>query len=81
MAMRLDFPDYPVKLMCQVWDVSRSGYYDWLRAKPSTRSQEVTRLNILITADPGDLGEPRCPLLTVHLTETGTVAKPLLTVL
>jgi putative transposase len=30
--------------------VSRSGFYDWLHAKPSTRLQEDTRLKVLITA-------------------------------
>ncbi|WP_371876388.1 IS3 family transposase [Pseudoduganella chitinolytica] len=49
-TMRLNFPDYPVKLMCQVLDVSRSGYYDWLRAKPSTRKQDDERLKVLISA-------------------------------
>ncbi|BDT56852.1 hypothetical protein MasN3_03460 [Massilia varians] len=48
--MRLDFPDYSVKLMCQVLDVSHSGYYDSLRAKPFTRRHEDARLKILITA-------------------------------
>jgi transposase InsO family protein len=46
-TMRLEFP---VKMLCQALDVSRSGFYDWLRAKPSTRSQEDARLKVLITA-------------------------------
>lgn len=29
---------YPVIILCKVMMVSRSGYYDYLRAKPSTRS-------------------------------------------
>ncbi|MDN4056595.1 IS3 family transposase, partial [Massilia sp. YIM B02763] len=49
-TMRLDFPGYPVRMMCRVLDVSRNGYYDWLRAKPSTRRQDDARLKVLITA-------------------------------
>lgn len=48
--MRLDFPGYPVTLLCRALNVSRSGYYDWLQAAPSTRKQEDARLKILITA-------------------------------
>jgi putative transposase len=29
---------WPVKLMCGVLDVSRSGYYDWRRRGPSDRA-------------------------------------------
>lgn len=48
--MRLDFPGYPVTLLCRALSVSRSGYYGWLQASPSTRKQEDARLKILITA-------------------------------
>jgi len=30
---------YPLKLLCRVLQVSRSGYYIWRRRKPSTRVQ------------------------------------------
>jgi len=30
--------------MCQAFDVSRSGYYDWLRRKPSARQQENKKI-------------------------------------
>ena len=29
--------DYPVKDICEMMDVSRSGYYKWLRRDPSDR--------------------------------------------
>lgn len=48
--MRLDFPHYPAKLLCRALGVSRSGFYDWLHARPSARMQEDARLKVLITA-------------------------------
>lgn len=45
--MRLD---YPVALLCRVFDVSRSGFYAWLNSKPSPRSQEDERLKVAIQA-------------------------------
>lgn len=32
--------DYSLAVMCQCFKVSRSGYYAWLRRKPSTRHQQ-----------------------------------------
>ena len=34
--------------MCRVFDVSRSGYYDWRHRKPSARAQENERLKVAI---------------------------------
>ena len=48
--MRLDFPHYSAKLLCRALGVSRSGFYDWLHARPSPRVQEDARLKVLITA-------------------------------
>ena len=45
--MRLE---YPIPLMCRVFDVSRSGYYAWFHRKPSKRSQEDGRLEVEIRA-------------------------------
>ena len=45
--MRLD---YPVALLCRVFDVSRSGFYAWLNSKPSPRAQEDERLKVAIQA-------------------------------
>jgi len=39
--MRLD---YPLDTICALFDVSRSGYYTWLKRKPSKREQEEPRL-------------------------------------
>lgn len=49
-TMRLDFPHYSTKLLCRALGVSRSGFYDWLHARPSARMQEDARLKVLITA-------------------------------
>ena len=39
---------FPVRMMCEVLEVSRSGYYSWLGRVPSKRSQEETRLKASI---------------------------------
>lgn len=39
---------FPVITMSRVFDVSRSGYYDWLNRKPSARAQEDERLKVAI---------------------------------
>ena len=33
--MRRERPLYPLRLLCSAMRVSRSGYYKWLRSKPS----------------------------------------------
>jgi transposase InsO family protein len=40
--------DFPTKTMCRVFSVSRSGYYTWLKRKPSRRTQEDGRLKVAI---------------------------------
>lgn len=42
--------DFPVTMLGKALSVSRSGFYDWLHAKPSTRVQEDSLLKVLITA-------------------------------
>jgi hypothetical protein len=47
--MRFAFIDvekasYPVRILCRVLRVSRSGFYAWLRRKPSNRELEDERL-------------------------------------
>jgi transposase InsO family protein len=42
--------DFPTKTMCRVLRVSRSGYYSWLKRKPSRRTQEDERLKVAIKA-------------------------------
>lgn len=43
-------PDYPIALLCRVFDVSRSGFYAWLNRKPSSRRQADERLKVAIKA-------------------------------
>lgn len=39
---------FPIGTMSRVFEVSRSGYYDWLKRKPSARTQANERLKIAI---------------------------------
>lgn len=41
---------FPITAMSRVLDVSRGGFYDWLRRKPSRRAQEDERLKVAIKA-------------------------------
>jgi transposase InsO family protein len=55
--------DYPVDLCCQVLEVSRGGYYDWLRRPPSLRDARRKQLADQIQAaharSRGRYGSPR----------------------
>jgi len=54
---------YPVKLMCRLLKVSRSGYYAWLNRPPSKRAREDAGLTVKIkeihTRSKGTYGAPR----------------------
>jgi putative transposase len=41
---------YPLRLLCRVLDVSRSGYDAWRTRRPSKRAQENARLEVAIQA-------------------------------
>lgn len=41
---------FPIKVMCQLFKVSRSGYYAWLSRKPSRHAQDDERLKVAIKA-------------------------------
>jgi putative transposase len=41
---------YPLRVLCRVMEVSVSGYYKWLKRKPSKREMEDNRLEINIRA-------------------------------
>jgi transposase InsO family protein len=43
-------PDYPVRLMCRVFEVSPSGFYAWLKRPPSRHAQDEARLEVEIRA-------------------------------
>ena len=46
-GMRLQ---YPVTVMCQVFDVSASGYHAWVNRLPSKRARDETKLEVEIQA-------------------------------
>lgn len=48
--MKSERPFYPLRLLCCAMRVSRSGYYKWLKSKPSRREQEDARLEVSIQA-------------------------------
>ncbi|MCM4299473.1 IS3 family transposase, partial [Escherichia coli] len=39
---------FPIEAMCQVFGVSRSGYYNWVQHEPSDRKQSDERLKLEI---------------------------------
>jgi transposase InsO family protein len=43
-------PDFPLNLLCRVFGLSRSGFYSWLKRKPSQRRQDDERLKVAIQA-------------------------------
>jgi len=43
-------PDFPLALLCRVFDISRSGFYAWLGRAPSQRMQDDERLKVAIKA-------------------------------
>jgi len=55
--------EFVVKKMCQVFEVSRSTYYDWLTRKPSrlTCENEVLKAEIIAIhqLNKGRLGSPK----------------------
>ncbi|MBK9949019.1 MAG: IS3 family transposase [Nitrospira sp.] len=48
--MRTLRPQYPLRVLCRVLEVSRSGYYAWRTRRPSRRAQENARLEVAIQA-------------------------------
>ena len=48
--MKILRPTYPLLLICRVLEVSRSGYYTWLKRPSSRRAHEEERLEVEIKA-------------------------------
>jgi len=48
--MKRERPLYPLRLLSSAMGVSRSGYYKWLKRKPSKREREDARLEVRIKA-------------------------------
>ena len=67
--------DYTVTTMCRVLDVSRSGYYDWLKRAPSKRavanSALLASIEEIHEESDGTYGAPR---IHAELVERGTPA-------
>ncbi len=66
--MRYQFIDaqkkaWPITLMCDVLDVSRTGYYDWAEREPSARSRSNQALDrhihVIYRRHKGRYGAPR----------------------
>jgi putative transposase len=53
---------YPIATMCRVLEVSKSGYYAWLKRAPSARAQEDVEL--------------RARIRTIHEQSDGTYGRP-----
>lgn len=71
-TMRLEFP---VKTLCRVFEVSRSGFYDWLNGKLSKRAQDDARLKVAIQAVHAQSRETYGPLrMQPELAAQGFVA-------
>jgi len=43
--------EFPVELMARMLDVSRTGYYTWLKRNPSSRQQEHVRFDEAVLAE------------------------------
>ncbi len=46
--MKAHRADFPIRAMCRVLELSSSGYYDWLKRRPSARAIEDERLGAKI---------------------------------
>ena len=61
--IRSNVADFPVQLMCEVLEVSRSGYYDWISRAESARAAADRTLAVEIRASHeasrGRYGSPR----------------------
>lgn len=70
--------EFVVEMMCKVFKVSRSGYYDWLKREPSKRALETQQLkeqiHTLYRSSKGRYGSPK---ITDELRDSGwKVSRP-----
>ncbi|WP_291788418.1 IS3 family transposase [Cecembia sp.] len=70
--------EFAVEKMCRVFNVSRSGYYNWLKRKPSKREQErellLAEIDKIHTQSNGRYGSPK---ITIELRDRGfSVSRP-----
>jgi putative transposase len=64
--------NFPVKLMCRLLEVSRSGYYRWRNAPPSRRAREDEKLKPKVAAVHAESGETYgSPRIHAELVEQG----------
>jgi transposase InsO family protein len=67
--------EYPVQLMCDLLEVSRSGFYDWLDHKPSRQAQRrvalAAQVKIVFAESRETYGSPR---ITRELADQGFAA-------
>ncbi len=64
--MKAHRADFPIRAMCRVLELSSSGYYDWLKRRPSARAIEDERLGAKIReiwVDSRKTTQFRCALL------------------
>lgn len=65
---------YPITLMCHILEVSRTGYYGWLKWQPSDRDlsndQLDAHIRVIFTTHRGRYGSPR---ITLELKALGLV--------
>lgn len=73
--MKRNQADHPIATMCKTFNVSKSGYYDWLERPPSQRSQANVALTAQIkaahTVSDATYGMPR---IRAELTDLGITA-------
>ncbi|MBP8985934.1 MAG: IS3 family transposase [Syntrophobacterales bacterium] len=63
---------FRVEEMCRVFEVSRSGYYRWLKRSPSPRELSNRKLDAMICTIYDDTkGRYGSPKITRELRETG----------
>jgi len=75
--MKIHHDEFSVSTMSRVFDVSRSGYYDWLKRIPSVRTVHTqARDQLIYTAFERSKGRSGSPNIWRDLVETGHPCNP-----